>query len=159
MEVSCMFLKINWKCHTQHLYPQQLFSHWNINGLKQNIIGNKLTNGDFIQNIKDHDLIFQTETWSKEANSIPGFNAISTITATPRSNYTVVAVCPVEFQACLKNNLKHSSPLKNKQKFLVVWNRSYNFKTNKRYICLWSLHSIRNVSILWWNIWRTGKLL
>jgi exonuclease III len=68
------------------MYSRLSFSAWNINGLKHNIIGNKLTNGDFIQNIKDHDLIFLTETWSKETNSIPGFNAISTITATPRSN-------------------------------------------------------------------------
>ncbi|CAB4018460.1 Hypothetical predicted protein [Paramuricea clavata] len=68
------------------MYSRLSFSAWNINGLKHNTIGNKLTNGDFIQNIKGHDLIFLTETWSKETNSIPGFKAVSTITATPRSN-------------------------------------------------------------------------
>jgi hypothetical protein len=87
------------------MYSRLSLSAWNINGLKQNIIGNKLTNGDFIQNIKDHDLIFQTETWSKEANSVPGFNAIS-IPLRQLPDPIIVAVCPVEFQSCLKNNLK-----------------------------------------------------
>ncbi|CAB4026919.1 Hypothetical predicted protein [Paramuricea clavata] len=57
-----------------------------INGLKHYTLGNKLSKNDFIDNIKDHDLIFLTETWCKEINSIPGFKAISSLTATPKSN-------------------------------------------------------------------------
>jgi hypothetical protein len=41
---------------------------------------------DFTKNIKDHDLIFLVETWSNQTDSIPGFKAISTCTATPKTN-------------------------------------------------------------------------
>ena len=60
-------------------------SVWNINGLKHKTLGNKLDNSDFTENIKDHDFNFITETWSNETNCIPGFKAISTKVANPKS--------------------------------------------------------------------------
>jgi exonuclease III len=59
---------------------------WNINGLRHRTLGNKLSNSDFTKNIKDHDLIFLVETWSNQTDSIPGFKAISTCTAQPKTN-------------------------------------------------------------------------
>ena len=59
---------------------------WNVNGLNHRTLGNKLNNSDFTKSIKDHDLIFLIETWSNKTDSIPGFEAISTSTATPRTN-------------------------------------------------------------------------
>ena len=59
---------------------------WNINGLRHRTLGNKLSNSDFTKNIKDHDLIFLVETWSNQTDSIPGFKAVSTCTATPKTN-------------------------------------------------------------------------
>ena len=70
------------------MYSKLSLSTWNINDLKNCMLGKKLSNSDFIKNIEDHDLIFLgIETWSNETNSIPGFKAISTVTATPKSNF------------------------------------------------------------------------
>ena len=63
-------------------------STWNVNGINNSVLGNKLLNNDFLHNVKDHDFIFLTETWSVNTNSIPGFKAISTCTARPKSNST-----------------------------------------------------------------------
>ena len=57
-----------------------------INGISHRTLGNKLSNSDFTKNMKDHDLIFLVETWSNQTDSIPGFKAISTCTATPKTN-------------------------------------------------------------------------
>ena len=62
------------------------FSAWNINGMNHRTLGEKLTNQDFLDNIKDHDFIFLIETWTTEINSIPGFKAISTCTAKSNCN-------------------------------------------------------------------------
>ena len=40
----------------------------------------------FLNDIKDHHFTFLTETWSGKIDSIPGFTAISTCTAKPKSN-------------------------------------------------------------------------
>jgi hypothetical protein len=68
------------------MFSKLSISALNINGLKHYTLGDKLSNNDFIDNIKDHDLIFLTETCSNEINSIPGFKAIFSLTATPKSN-------------------------------------------------------------------------
>jgi hypothetical protein len=47
------------------MFSKLSISAWNINGLQHYTLGDKLSNNDFIDNIKDHDLIFLTETWSK----------------------------------------------------------------------------------------------
>ena len=60
-------------------------SAWNINGLSHRTLGNKLSNIDFLSNVRNHDFIFLIETWSDQADSIPGFKAISTCTATPKT--------------------------------------------------------------------------
>jgi len=53
-------------------------SCWNVNGFSQNsILGDKLSNSDFLNSINHHDLIILTETWSKDPVSIPGFKLIS----------------------------------------------------------------------------------
>ena len=53
-------------------------STWNVNGINNSVLGNKLLNNDFLHSVRDHDFIFLTETWSDNTNSIPGFKAIST---------------------------------------------------------------------------------
>ncbi|CAB3994131.1 Hypothetical predicted protein [Paramuricea clavata] len=68
------------------MHSRLSISAWNIHGLKHKTLGDKLSNIDFIENVKDLDLIFLTETWSNEINSIPGFVTLSTITATRKSN-------------------------------------------------------------------------
>ena len=68
------------------MYSTLSISAWNINGLNHKTLGNKLLNSDFINDIKDHDFTFLTETWSGKIDSIPGFTAISTCTAKPKSN-------------------------------------------------------------------------
>ena len=49
------------------LYKQEYISiaHWNING-----IGNKLNNIDFVQNIKNLNVCFMTETWLQKRTCI-----------------------------------------------------------------------------------------
>ena len=69
----------------QKMYSKLSISAWNIGGLKHCLLGDKLRNSDLINDIKGHDLIFLTETWSYEINSIPGFKVISSLTATPKS--------------------------------------------------------------------------
>ena len=68
------------------MYSTLSISAWNINGLNHKTLGNKLLNSDFINDIKDHHFTFLTETWSGKIDSIPGFTAISTCTAKPKSN-------------------------------------------------------------------------
>ena len=68
------------------MHSRLSISAWNIHGLKHKMLGDKLSNIDFIENVKDLDLIFLTEIWSNEINGIPGFMTLSTITATRKSN-------------------------------------------------------------------------
>lgn len=60
-------------------------SAWNINGLSHKTMGDKLTNQDFVNSVKHNDFILLTETWLDTATAIPGFKAVSTCTATPKS--------------------------------------------------------------------------
>ena len=60
-------------------------STWDINGINHKTLGQKMKNLDFLDNIKDHDFIFLIETWSKEISSIPGFKAVATCMAQPKS--------------------------------------------------------------------------
>jgi hypothetical protein len=95
------------------MHSRLSISAWNIHGLKHKMLGDKLSNIDFIENVKDLDLIFLTETWSNEINSIPGFMTLSTITATRKSN--LACHCLAEFHFYSKRNLKMLYLLKNKQ--------------------------------------------
>ena len=70
---------------TNNIHSKLSFTSWNVNGINHKILGNKLNNFDFLSNIKNHDFIFLNETWSKEVDSIPGFKAVSTQTAPPRT--------------------------------------------------------------------------
>ena len=49
-------------------------SCWNINGLsKRSIFGNKLTNVDFVDYIKNSDIVILSELWGLEIEGIPYF--------------------------------------------------------------------------------------
>lgn len=61
-------------------------STWNINGLSNQVLGDKTRNKDFLDNISKYDFIFLTETWSNTVVDIPGFEAVSSCTAARKSN-------------------------------------------------------------------------
>ena len=52
------------------------FSTWNINGISNNILGDKTNNKDFVNAISNTDFMFLTETWSNQNITIPGFEII-----------------------------------------------------------------------------------
>ena len=52
------------------------FSTWNINGISNNVLGDKTQNKDFVEAILDIDFMFLTETWNNQAINIPGFETI-----------------------------------------------------------------------------------
>ena len=45
----------------REIFSKLAISAWNINGLKHYTLGDKLSNNDFRDNVKDHDLIFLME--------------------------------------------------------------------------------------------------
>ena len=51
------------------MYSTLSISAWNINGLNHKTLGNKLLNSDFINDIKDHDFTFLTETGDEGISS------------------------------------------------------------------------------------------
>ena len=61
------------------LMPKVLeLSCWNINGLtKRSIFGNKLNNVDFLDYIKNSDIVILSELWGHEIDGIPNFEIIA----------------------------------------------------------------------------------
>ena len=51
-------------------------SHWNIHGVKSKTIGDKLIDDDFLNKIRDSDIIGLTELHTKEVVSIPGYKLL-----------------------------------------------------------------------------------
>ena len=50
----------------------------NVNGLSENfILGNKLSNSDFIRSFNHCDIIIFTETWQTDEISLPGFEFLT----------------------------------------------------------------------------------
>ena len=49
------------------------FTTWNINGINDKTIGNKLQTTDFSLGVKNSDIIILVETWSDEEPSLPGY--------------------------------------------------------------------------------------
>ena len=59
-------------------------STWNINGMSNNVLGDKSKNQDVIDSTINLDSIFLTETWCNTNIDIPGFCAfVSDIAAPP----------------------------------------------------------------------------
>lgn len=58
-------------------YRKLSFCTWNINGLHNNLYGNKTACLDFLNTVKKHDFILITETWSKQALDIEGYQELS----------------------------------------------------------------------------------
>ena len=104
------------------MFSKLSISALNINGLKHYTLGDKLSNNDFIDNIKDHDLIFLTETCSNKINSIPGFKAIFSLTATPKSdskpNYII---CGRELTQTIENFFVKPPSYLSDHSQLVTW--------------------------------------
>ena len=54
-------------------------SAWNIHGYKSNIVGDKLSDSSFLDEIKNDDIIALTETHNNDGNdtlSIPGYRRV-----------------------------------------------------------------------------------
>ena len=51
------------------------FTAWNIRGVSDKVIGDKLQNDCFISNIKNNDIIVLTETWTRTDVQVSGFKS------------------------------------------------------------------------------------
>ena len=51
---------------------------WNINGISGKILGNKLQNNDFLDNINQCDFVILTELWNQSQIEIPGYKSFRT---------------------------------------------------------------------------------
>ena len=61
------------------------FSTWNINGLDDSVLGDKLDNLDFLNHVNKFDFIVLTETWTHRKVFVPDYNCFNSID-TQRSN-------------------------------------------------------------------------
>ena len=62
-----------------------LLSTWNINGLDDSVLGDKLDNLDFLNHVNKFDFIVLTETWTRRKVVVPDYNCYNSID-TQRSN-------------------------------------------------------------------------
>ena len=69
--------------HRSSFSQKVSFSTWNINGLVDGVLGDKIENEDFLNHVNRFDFIFLTETWTHKTVFVPGFKCIST---KPQSN-------------------------------------------------------------------------
>ena len=61
------------------------FSTWNINGLDDSVLSDKLDNLDFLNHVNKFDFIVLTETWTRRKVFVPDYNCFNSIDA-QRSN-------------------------------------------------------------------------
>ena len=53
-------------------------STWNINGIRNKILGNKLQNNDFLESINQYDFVVLTELWNHSQIEAPGYKSFTT---------------------------------------------------------------------------------
>ena len=53
-------------------------STWNINGIRNKILGNKLQNNDFLESINQYDFVVLTELWNHSQIEAPGCKSFTT---------------------------------------------------------------------------------
>ena len=55
------------------------FSTWNINGLDDSVLGDKLDNLDFLNHVNKFDFVVLTETWTRRKVFVPDYNCFNYI--------------------------------------------------------------------------------
>ena len=101
------------------------FSTWNINGIHNNVLGDKTKNKDFLESISKIDFMFLTETWTNTSINIPGFETIASPTAKPLTNQAGRQSGGINL--LFKSNFKkHVTITKNTKNFLWCKNLKRN---------------------------------
>ena len=55
------------------------FSAWNINGLSNKILGDKLDNNDFLDSINNCDFVALSEIWNRSHIELPEYNSFTSL--------------------------------------------------------------------------------
>ena len=89
------------------------FSTWNVNGLTNKTLGDKLQNNDFLSSINNYDFVVLTEIWNRSQIEIPGYNNFTT--SPTKTNSTGRQSGGITF--LFKNRFQNGSKVK---QYLVV---------------------------------------